>query len=141
MINSYDMLALQELKVWQHRMLRKPSLLNNLSKKMQTKVNSWIPEKVHNAITVTIKQMVKGVLFGAKYISSEPLQNTSLELREERVRKKINIFRKTAAVEGGITGAGGILLVQVDFPVLLGRLFKNRRPRKKLQGPGVWHRP
>lgn len=91
---------------------------------MQTKVNSWIPEKVHNAITVTIKQMVKGVLFGAKYITSEPLQNTSLELREERVRKKINIFRKTAAVEGGITGAGGILLGLVDFPVLLGIKIK-----------------
>ncbi len=124
MINSYDMLALQELKVWQYKMLRKPSFFNNLSKKMQTKVNSWIPEKVHNAITATIKQMVRGVLFGAKYITSQPLQNTSLKLREEMVRKKIDIYRKTAAVEGGITGAGGILLGLADFPVLLGIKIK-----------------
>jgi uncharacterized protein (DUF697 family) len=39
--------------------------------------------------------------------------------REEAVRKKINIYRKTAAVEGGITGAGGILLGLADFPILL----------------------
>lgn len=32
-------------------MLRRPSFFNNLSKKAQDKVNSWIPEKVHNAVT------------------------------------------------------------------------------------------
>jgi hypothetical protein len=47
------MLALQELKVWQYKMLWKPSFFNNLSKKMQIKVNSWIPEKVHRAIAVS----------------------------------------------------------------------------------------
>ncbi len=105
-------------------MLRRPSLLNDLSKKMQTKVNSWIPEKAHRAITVTIKQMVRGVLFGAKHTTAHPLQNTSLQLREEAVQKKIDIYRKTAAVEGGITGAGGILLGLADFPILLGIKIK-----------------
>jgi len=124
MINSYDMTAFQELTVWQKKMLRKPSLLNNFSKKIQTKFNNWIPEKVHRAITVTIKQMVRGVLFGAKHTTSAPLQNTSLQLREEAIKKKIDSYRKTAAVEGGITGAGGLLLGMVDFPVLLGIKIK-----------------
>ena len=118
MSNSCVMLALQELKVWQYKMLWKPSFFNNLSKKMQIKVNSWIPEKVHRAITVTIKQMVRGVLSCAKYITSQPLQYTSLQLREGAVRKKIDIYRKTAAADGGITGAGGILLGLADFPGL-----------------------
>ncbi len=70
MINSYDMLVFQELTTWQKKMLRSPSLLNKFSKKMQTKFNSWIPEKVHRAITVTIKQMVRSILFGAKIMEN-----------------------------------------------------------------------
>ncbi len=119
MINSYDAFAIRELKMWQKKMLQRPSLFDNLSKKLQNKFNSWIPEKVHRGITVTIKQMVRGVLFGSKFITSRPLLNATLPTREEAVRKKINIYRKTAAVEGGITGAGGILLGLADFPVLL----------------------
>ena len=106
--------------------MRRPSLLNNLSKKIQTKINSWIPEKVHNAITVAIKQMIRGVLFGAKHTTSNALinVNVSLEEREEAVQKKIYWYRNTAAVEGGITGAGGILLGLADFPILMGIKIK-----------------
>ena len=94
MPDSYEVLTYQELKIWQQKMQRRPSLLNNLSKKMQTKSNSWIPEKVHRAITVTIKQMVRGVLFGARHTTAHPLQNISLQEREASVQKKINIYRK-----------------------------------------------
>ena len=48
-------------------MPKKPSLLNSLSKKIQTKINTWIPEKIHRAITVAIKQMLRAVLFGATH--------------------------------------------------------------------------
>ncbi|RYF86193.1 MAG: EcsC family protein, partial [Chitinophagaceae bacterium] len=51
----YEQQAFTELQQWQKKMQRKPSLMNRLSKGMQTKINSYIPEKVHNAITVTIK--------------------------------------------------------------------------------------
>ncbi len=105
-------------------MLRKPSLFDKFSKKMQIKINSWIPEKVHRAITLTIKQMIRGVLFGAKYTTAHPLENIHLQQREVAVQKKINIYRKTAAIEGGITGAGGILLGLADFPILLGIKIK-----------------
>jgi hypothetical protein len=91
---------------------------------LQTKVNSWIPEKVHVAITATIKQMIRGVLFGAKHTTTDALSNASLEERENAVRKKIDTYRKTAAVEGGITGAGGILLGLADFPILIGIKLK-----------------
>ena len=124
MFHSYEEIAGSELKVWQKKMLRKPSLLNKFSKRIQTKINSWIPEKIHNAITVTIKQMIRGVLFGAKYTTSKPLMNVSLLVRENKVRKKIETYKTTAAVEGGVTGAGGILLGFVDFPVLIGIKIK-----------------
>ena len=119
MNTSYEKSVYAEMLLWQKKMLRKPSLLNNLSKKMQTRINSWIPEKVHNAITVTIKQMIRAVLFGASYTTAKPLPDASLDVRENNVLRKIDLYKKTAAAEGGITGAGGILLGLADFPVLI----------------------
>jgi hypothetical protein len=46
---------MQELQAWQRKMMRKPGIFNRLSKSAQDKINSWIPEKVHQAITATIK--------------------------------------------------------------------------------------
>lgn len=124
-MQPYQKKITDELKTWQKQMLKKPSLLNNLSKKIQTKINTWIPEKVHKAITATIKQMIKGVLFGAKYTTQKALAETvSLEEKETAVIKRIEFYRTTAAVEGGITGAGGILLGLADFPILLGLKLK-----------------
>jgi len=123
-MDQYQQQVNAELIIWQKKMLRRPSLFNSLSKKVQTKINTWIPEKVHKAITATIKQMIRGVLFGAKHTTATALLNTSLQLREEAVQKKIDFYRNTAAVEGGITGAGGILLGLADFPILIGLKIK-----------------
>lgn len=124
MKSAYDLLAFTELTAWQKQMMKRPSLFNGLSKRIQTKINGWIPEKIHKAITLTIKQMIRGVLFGAKYATSNPLSNASLQERELAVQKKIDWYKNTAAVEGGITGAGGILLGLADFPILIGMKLK-----------------
>jgi hypothetical protein len=108
-----------ELKKWRHQMLRKPGLLNRLTRRVQTKVNSLIPEKIHQVITTTIKQMIRAVLFGAKITTAHPLKDGSLANRETLVEEKINFYRTTAAAEGGITGAGGLLLGLADFPILI----------------------
>ena len=119
-MQNYEDIAKTELLTWQNKMLRRPALFNKLSKTIQVKINSWIPEKIHKAITVTIKQMIRGVLFGAKISTMKAIPFHNLEAREIAVRKKIDFYRKTAAVEGGITGAGGILLGLADFPILIG---------------------
>ncbi len=121
---TYEDQIIKELEGWQKKMKRKPSLLDKLSKKAQTKINSYIPEKVHNAITVAIKQMVRGVLFGATYTSKIKKGTSSLLDVETAVQRRIEFYKKTAAAEGGITGAGGILLGLVDFPVLLSLKLK-----------------
>jgi len=105
-------------------MMRKPSFFNKLSKKVQTKVNSWIPEKIHKAITVAIKQMIRGVLFGAQHTTAQPFLNASVQTRERLVLDKVDVYRKTAAIEGGITGAAGLLLGLADFPILIGIKIK-----------------
>jgi hypothetical protein len=124
MSDTYDMVVRKELARWQQKMMRKPTLVNRFSKNMQTKINNWIPEKIHVAVTATIKQLIKAVLFGAKHTTATPLQHASLQQREIEIDKKIDTYKKTAAVEGGITGAGGIILGLADFPVLIGIKLK-----------------
>jgi hypothetical protein len=86
---------------------------------VQRKINSYIPEKVHASLTAVIKQMTNAVLTGSNFTASPPLAEGTLQERETRVRTTIDRYRKTAAVEGGITGAGGFLLGLADFPLLL----------------------
>ena len=123
-MEKYQKVAAAQLLVWQKRMIRRPSLFNKFSKSLQVKINNWIPEKIHVAITSTIKQMIRGVLFGAKYTTAKPLQEKSLELREIMVQERIKNYKNTAALEGGITGAGGLLLGLADFPILIGIKLK-----------------
>jgi uncharacterized protein (DUF697 family) len=108
-----------ELSAWQHKMTRSPSVVDMFSKRVQDKMNSFIPEKVHRAITVTIEKMFKGVLFGAKYTSGKMLEAGSLVLREAYIKQQIQFYQKTASAEGALTGAGGILMGFADFPIFI----------------------
>src|SRR6187431_1057232 len=106
-MTAYDTQALDELRRWQHEMQRPPGLWNRATSGVQRKINSYIPEKVHASVTAVIKQMTRAVLEGSNFTASAPLLEGSLEDRETRVRVTVDRYRKTAAVEGGITGAGG----------------------------------
>jgi hypothetical protein len=98
--------------------------LNRAAARWQGKVNGYIPERVHQAVTVLIKQMTRGVLQGSNVVTPSPLASGDLEQREAQVAAKIDSYRRMAAAEGGITGAGGFLLGLADFPLLLGIKLK-----------------
>jgi len=120
MMSNYKQQAALELQFWRLEVMKKPSLVGNIATKMQGKINSYIPQKVHNAITATIKQMVKAVLFGSEITSSDlPPTEMSLLHREALVKTKIDSYCKTGAAEGGVTGAGGFLMSMADFPILI----------------------
>jgi len=123
-MDNYQKKIFSELSVWKKQMVRHPSFLNKLAKRMQTKMNSWIPDKIHTAITTTVKQMVRAVLFGATYTSVKSATEKSLEVREAAIHERIKMYKNTAAVEGGVTGAGGLLLGLADFPILIGIKIK-----------------
>ncbi|MDQ3100082.1 MAG: EcsC family protein [Bacteroidota bacterium] len=125
-MTDYEQQANKDLKAWQRNMLRSPSAANRLAKAMQDKVNSWIPEKVHKTLTTTIKQMIRAVLFGSEHTTTKPIgqDRLSLEIQEARIEERIEFYKKTAAAEGGITGAGGFLMGVADFPLLLGLKLK-----------------
>ncbi|MGB4398144.1 MAG: EcsC family protein [Daejeonella sp.] len=120
----YEQEAYRELESWKAQIKIRPSLLNHAAKSLQNRINKWIPDKVHNVITITIEKMVKGVLFGATYTTNEARKDSSLQLREAFVKERIEFYRKTASAEGAVTGAGGILLGLADFPILIGIKMK-----------------
>ncbi|MFC7525004.1 EcsC family protein [Parapedobacter sp. GCM10030251] len=108
-----------ELAFWKLKMSKKASLGSVWAKNIQHKLNSLIPEKIHQAITFAIEKMVKGVLFGAQYTTVSPKLTGSFQLREAHVKQLIDTYKKAASVEGMITGAGGILMGIADFPALV----------------------
>lgn len=120
----YEEKAYNELDLWKNKIQKKPGFFDLISKGVQTRLNKLIPDKVHHAITVSIEKMIKAVLFGAKYVTKAPRENSSLELREAFVKERIQFYRKTASVEGAVTGAGGFLMGLVDFPILIGIKLK-----------------
>ncbi|MFM8356136.1 MAG: EcsC family protein, partial [Gammaproteobacteria bacterium] len=71
--HGYDNAARAELARWQRKMERRPGVLNSATRGLQQRVNGWIPERVHAALTAAIRQMVTGVLAGSNLIASSPL--------------------------------------------------------------------
>jgi len=71
-----------------------------------------------------MKNMVKAVLFGSKFVTDVPLLQGSLQHREKLVEEKVKHYKRTAALSGAGTGAGGIFLGLADFPILLSLKLK-----------------
>ncbi|PLR77973.1 ABC transporter-associated protein EcsC [Bacillus sp. V3-13] len=119
-MNEYELKAYEEVLDWRRKILKKSGMLNRISKKVQTKVNHLIPEKAHQIITDSIKNMVKATLTGSNITTKKQQANgLSLEEKDALFDKKLVLYRKTAAIEGAGTGAGGIFLGLADFPLLL----------------------
>ncbi|MBM7694038.1 hypothetical protein JOC77_003482 [Peribacillus deserti] len=124
-METYEQLISTELDKWKSKMQTRSSILNRLSKKAQTKINSYIPEKAHQIITDSIKNMVKVTLAGSDWTTKEKsVEGLSLEEKEKLVREAIVRYRKTALWEGAGTGAAGLLVGLADFPLLLGIKMK-----------------
>ncbi len=124
-MQSYAEKVKFELVFWKFELMKSPSFVGSLANKVQNKINSYIPQKVHNAVTIAIKQMVKAVLYGSAVTSTKiPPAEMSLLHREALVKAKIDSYCKTGAAEGGITGAGGFLMSMADFPILIGIKIK-----------------
>lgn len=118
-MQDYNNIQIRELENWKENMKKKPSIINKASKEAQNKLNSVLPENYHNILTTAIKNMTKVVLFGSKYTTKAPIENISLQERDEIAYEKIRLYKKTAMLEGAGTGAGGIIVGLADFPLLL----------------------
>lgn len=110
----------RELEHWERRSVRPPSLTGKFAKNIQDKINEKIPEKFHQVVAASVKQMVRATIVGSNYMSDqEILKDKTLQEREKVLDEKIDMYKRTAAVEGASTGAGGVFLSLADFPLLL----------------------
>ncbi|HTN45435.1 MAG TPA: EcsC family protein [Flavipsychrobacter sp.] len=122
--NYHHRIAFDEMQRWQKEMIRKPGFIAKVTRSMQKRLNRWIPEKAHQVITTAIRHAVQAMLKGSEWIGASPLENVDFYVREARVKEKIHFYKNTAAAEGAITGAGGILLSLADFPLWLSLKMK-----------------
>ncbi len=107
--------ARTELHAWQQQGQRPLLRLDRWARRVQVRLNALLPERVHQAITFVIKQMVRGVLFGSTHTTRWPLAGATLAVREAKVRARIRDYRTMATAEGAVTGAGGFLLGLAAF--------------------------
>ncbi|MBD5587208.1 EcsC family protein [Clostridium botulinum] len=118
-MTKYEIDAINELNIFKKEMTKRDSIVYKITKKVQNKTNSFIPEKVHMVITEGVKNMIKIVLFTSKYVTVKPPKLANLEERENLAYEKLNLYRKTATISGAGTGLGGLMLGLADFPILL----------------------
>ncbi|WP_332694156.1 EcsC family protein [Halalkalibacter lacteus] len=116
----YEKEIAEELSRWKRKLLKRPSMVGRYTKGLQSKMNNLIPEKIHSVVTASIKNMVHATLVGSEYTTKkQPESAQSLKQREKKVLQILKSYKRTAALEGAGTGAGGILLGMADFPLLL----------------------
>jgi hypothetical protein len=123
-MDKYEENAYKELIKWKKEVSKNPNVIEKVSKNMQRKVNNIIPEKFHEIVTNSIKNLVKGVIVGSDYITKRNLFDKSLKESELKINEKLKLYKNSATIEGIVTGSGGIFLGLADFPLLLSIKFK-----------------
>lgn len=108
------------LSIWEQSALKPRGLLERSGKRISERINRLIPQKVHDALTLAVKGVVRTALFGAEFLPKGKVRRlASLEEADREAEKTLSLYRKIAVAEGAGTGAGGLLLGAVDFPALL----------------------
>ncbi len=118
-MNHYDREAFAEMQAWRRAMQRPPTATGRLTRRVQERINAIIPERVHEFITAAFKKMTQAVLAGSDFVTADPVRDGGLQVREDRVRDRIQFYKTAAAAEGAVTGFGGVLLGLADFPLWL----------------------
>ena len=119
-MEAYEIHAYEEVSAWKRKLIKRPKMIQRMTKNIQVKINEKIPAKAHEIITEAIKNLVKVTLTGSEWTTKKfERSHLSLKERDDLLTEKLSVYRKTAVIEGAGTGAGGILLGLSDFPLLL----------------------
>lgn len=118
----------EEIKEWEEKNIKEQIKIGQFSKKIQTEINNRIPQKIHDLFTNSIKITMNSVYYGDNFFDiiskKEDESKKSYYKKEKEARKKIEDYKKIAAVEGIGTGFGGFIGSIADFTLLLGIKYK-----------------
>lgn len=110
---------MQEALQWKMHFLRKDSMFERFSKRVQTKVNERIPEKIHTVVTESVKKMVEATMAGSNIITyKKDTSELSLSEKNELAKKTVASYQKVAAAEESAPERAAFLGI-ADFPLLL----------------------
>ena len=119
-MNKYEEQVYEEIRLWKRKIVKRPKIVQRLTKQAQIKINEKIPNKVHEVMTSAIKNFVKLTLSSSQLtMRNNQMVDTSLEERDRLLADKLSTYRKTAVIEGAGTGAAGLIVGMADFPLLL----------------------
>lgn len=119
-MGRYEKQVYEEIQAWKLKMLKRPKMIQRLTKQAQIKINERIPNKAHEIITAAIKHFIQMTLNGSQLtIRNQQVMDTTLENQDQLLEAKLAFYRKTAVIEGAGTGAAGLLVGMADFPLLL----------------------
>ena len=119
-VEWYEEQAYEEIRAWKRKIVKRPKMVQRLTKQAQLKINEKIPNKVHEMMTGAIKNFVKMTLTGSQLtMRNNQTVDTTLEDQDKLLANKLSTYRKTAVIEGAGTGAAGLLVGMADFPLLL----------------------
>ena len=129
MDSQYEKKVKKELRDWEAEMLAKSGIVERISRNIQKKVDAIIPAKVHNSLTKAMEIAVKSILTGMNLIpinkkKIEEAKDMTLAEVEHEVQTILNKYKKLGAAGGAGTGAGGILLMAIDYPTLISLKLK-----------------
>ncbi|WP_245579628.1 EcsC family protein [Alteribacter aurantiacus] len=120
LVITYSEKVEREMARFERNVYKKSSMPQTVAKRWQRTINEKVPEKIHQVVSESVRQMIRATLTGTAYLSDqEVLPEGSLMEREKRLEERKTMYKRTAAVEGAGTGAGGILMGFADFPLLL----------------------
>ncbi len=83
---------MQEALQWKMHFLRKDSMFERFSKRVQTKVNERIPEKIHTVVTESVKKMVEATMAGSNIITYKKDTSELSLSRKKRTSEKNGCF-------------------------------------------------
>ena len=116
---AYEDWAAGEVEAWRREMLKGPTALGRAARGVQQRINRVIPEQAHAAVTEVMRRMTQTILAGSDLVNGPSLLEAPLKERDRRALALIDDYRKVAAVEGGVAGAGGFWLAMADLPALI----------------------
>lgn len=129
MSTQYEINIQKELALWEKDILSSSGFLEKLSRRVQKKVDSLIPEKIHKTMAGALEMAVNSVLTGIKLIpvNTEKLEKAkgqSLAQQDREADRIISTYRKIGAAGGAGTGSGGIMMMALDYPALISLKLK-----------------
>ena len=83
-MNKYEKEQIKKLKKWKKKVAKKPFIIDKVSKSTQNKINSMLPDKYHEVMTLAIKNMI---LECEKIVKNGLVQRLKDALKEDFIPK------------------------------------------------------